>query len=229
VVIGAVAFEYLVDLFGGGLPGVTEAFSTSPILNEPTQHPLPFVAAGLALLVFTLLLWGAAHEQQRRVSARAGQVRRAILAGVRAAQLDETTAAMLAAGDVAGTFLLATEMHEQNRSADAIALYQLVVKRAPKHFGANFNLSLVFAESDHYEKAEEYCRAAIVLNPESAEAQGLLGYVLYRLGYLPEAQRRARLAVRMGFPSQMLELLIKPGLGVTSSLPTVSAKEKGGS
>ena len=47
-------------------------------------------------------------------------------------------------------------------------------------------------------------------------------YVLYRLGLLEEAQRRARLAVRMGFSSQMLESLILPGLGITTSLPVTN-------
>ena len=88
-----------------------------------------------------------------------------------------------------------------------------------------YNLGLICAESGRFEAAEDHCRTAILLSPESAEAQGLLAYVLYRLGDLAEAQRRARLAVRMGFSSKSLETLILPGLGVTSSLPTVETGE----
>jgi hypothetical protein len=227
VVIGAVGVDYLKSLLSGQLPGVTEAFSTSPLLQAPARYPVYFIAGTAVFLLFTVLAWGAAQEYRRLLNARAEQVRQAIRAGIQVEQLDEQASSMLAAGDAAGTFLLATQVHEQNRPQDAVALYHLVIKQAPRHFGAHYNLSLLFAESEQWERAEEYCRATILLNAESAEAQGLMGFVLYRLGYLEEAQRRARLAVRMGFPSGMLEMLIKPGLGVTSSLPAVSATDKG--
>jgi hypothetical protein len=227
VVIGAVAVDYVEHLLSGQLPGVMEAFSTSPLLRALTLQPLYFMGGAAVFLGFTVLVWGAAQAYRRVLDARAERVRRAIRAGVRAAQLDEETWEMLAAGDATGTFVLATFVHKQNRLLDAIALYHLVVKKAPKHFGAHYNLSLIFAESEQWERAEKYCRAAVAFNAESAEAQGLLAFVLYRLGYLEEAQRCARLAVRLGFPSGMLERLIQPGLGVTGSQPAVSSKEKG--
>jgi hypothetical protein len=227
VVIGAVAVEYLENLLSGQLPGVTEAFTNSPLLQEPSLYPMYFAAGAGMFLLFTVLTWGAAQEYQRLLNARAEQVRRVVRAGALVAQLDGKTQEMLAAGGSAETFLVATQVHEQNRPQDAIALYQLVLKQAPKHFGAHYNLGLIFAESEQWEQAEEYCRATVLLNAESAEAQGLMSVVLYRLGYLEEAQRRARLAVRMGFPADALEMLIKPGLGVTSSLPAISTTEKG--
>ncbi len=227
LVIGAVVVEYCIDLLSGQLPSVTEAFSTSPILEAPSLYPVPFLAGAGVFLLFTILTWGAAQEHHRLLNARAEQVHRAILAGVQVKQLDEKAYHMLAGGDAHETFLLATLVHERNRPLDAIALYQLVIEKAPKHFGAHYNLSLIFAESGQWERAEEYCRATVLLNADSADAQGLMGFVLYQLGYLEEAQRRARLAVRMGFPAEKLEMLIKPGLGVTSSQPAVSVKEHG--
>lgn len=226
-VIGVVAVQYCADLLSGQLPAVTEAFATSPLLEAPSLYPLPFLAGAGVFLLFTILTWGAALEHHRVLEARAEQVRRAIRAGVRVEQLDEKTHHMLAAGDANGTFLLATHAHEQNRLPDAIVLYQLVLQKAPKHFGAHYNLGLIFAESGQWEQAEEYCRATVLLNADSADAQGLMGFVLYQLGYLEEAQRRARLAVRMGFPAEKLEMLIKPGLGVTSSQPAVRLQESG--
>jgi tetratricopeptide (TPR) repeat protein len=227
VVLGAVAFEYLGDLFGGNLPGANEAFATNPILQAPTRFPVWSLAGVAGLLVLTVVVWGATHEYQRLRVSKARRVYAGVRAGVRVEQLDEAACAAVAGGASSETFLLATQMHEQDRYADAIALYHLLLKKDPKDFGANFNLGLVFAELQQAERAEEYCRAAILLNAESAEAQGLLAYVLYLLGALQEAQRRARLAVRLGFPARMLEELIKPGLGETSSLPAVSAKEPG--
>ncbi|HEU5199579.1 MAG TPA: tetratricopeptide repeat protein, partial [Ktedonobacterales bacterium] len=138
-------------------------------------------------------------------------------------RLDEEMHAALVAGDSFSNFQLATQLHELNRPEDAAMMYQVILEKEPKHFGANYNLGLICAETGEFEIAEGYCRAAVLLNQESAEAQGLAAYVLYRLGLLEEAQRRARLAVRMGFSSQMLESLILPGLGVTSTIPAIGS------
>lgn len=222
VVIGAAALDYLIDLFVGNVPSITEVFFTSPVLEIPSRHPLRFMAGAGAVLVVTLLAWGGSREHLRRLNARAERVRRAITMGMTADYIDAEMRAALRAGYVDSNFQLATEIHEQDRIADAIWLYQLILEQSPKHFGANYNLGLIHAETEVFDVAEGYCRTAILLNAESAEAQGLTAYVLYKLGLLEEAQRRARLAVRMGFSSQMLESLILPGLGVTSSMPATS-------
>ncbi len=227
IVIGAAILDYLIKVFTGNVPSVTEAFFSSPVLEIPSRHPLRFMAgAGVALLL-TGLAWGASREHRRRLNARAERVRQALRMGMTCEQLDEEMRAALRAGDPYGNFQLATEVHEQDRTADAMWLYQLILEQDPKHFGANYNLGLLHAETERFDVAEGYCRTAILLNAESAEAQGLTAYVLYRLGLLEEAQRRARLAVRMGFSSQMLESLILPGLGVTSSLPTLGSSKEG--
>ena len=228
IVVGAAALDYLGKLFTGNLPSVTEAFFSNPVLEIPSRHPLRFLAAMALFLVLTILAWEAAREQRRRLNVKAEQVRQAIRTGTSIEQLDDEVNDALLAGDSGPTFQLATQLHEQNRRADALWLYQRILNKEPKHFGANYNLGLVCAELEHFDAAEGYCRTAALLNSDSAEAQGLAAYVLYRLGFLDEAQRRARLAVRMGFSSQMLESLILPGLGVTSSLPTVSSVEDPG-
>ncbi len=223
IVIAAAAVDYLVDLFTGSVPTITQAFFDSPVLAIPSTHPLRFMTgAGVALLI-TILAWGAERERQRRLNARAERVRQGLRVGMTTSQIDEQMRAALLAGNVNDNFQLATEIHEQDHTADAVWLYQLILQQAPKHFGANYNLGLIHAEMEHFDGAEGYCRTAILLNAESAEAQGLTAYVLYKLGLLEEAQRRARLAVRMGFSSQMLEALILPGLGVTSTMPATGA------
>jgi hypothetical protein len=225
IVIGAAALDYLINLFSGSLPTITESFFNSPVLAIPTRHPLRFMAGmGLALLV-TVLAWGAGREHRRRLNARAERVRQALRVGMTTELIDEEMRAALRAGDLNDNFQLATQLQEQDRVADAVWLYQLILEQAPRNFGANYNLGLIQAEMEVFDAAEGYCRTAILLNAESAEAQGLTAYVLYRLGFLEEAQRRARLAVRMGFSSQMLESLILPGLGVTSSLPAAGSSD----
>jgi tetratricopeptide (TPR) repeat protein len=223
IVIGAGALDYLIELFTGNLPSVAEAFFDSPVLEIASRHPLRFPAAASLVLLLTVLSWGAAREHRRRLNARAERVRQAIRVGMGTNQVDEEMRGALLAGDSYGNFQLATQVHEEDRTTDAVWLYQLILEKEPKHFGANYNLGLIHAEAEHFDAAEGYCRTAILLNSESAEAQGLTAYVLYRLGLLEEAQRRARLAVRMGFSSQLLESLILPGLGVTSSLPATGA------
>lgn len=228
IVIGAVALDYLAKLFTGNLPNVTDAFFSNPVLEIPSIHPLRFLAIMGVFLVLTLVAWEAAREHHRRLNASAERVRQALRAGISAEELDEEIGNALLAGDSGPTFQLATQLHEQNRRTDAVWLYERILDKEPKHFGANYNLGLVCAELEHFDAAEGYCRTAALLNSDSAEAQGLTAYVLYRLGFLDEAQRRARLAVRMGFSSQMLEVLIVPGLGVTGALPTVGSTEEVG-
>ena len=223
LVIGAAVVDYLENLFTGSLPSLSEAFFSSPVLEVPSRYPHRFMAgAGVALLL-TGLAWGAAYEHRRRLNARAERVRQAIRSGLSLERLDEEMRAALVAGDSFRNFQLATQLHELNRPEDAAMMYQVILENEPKHFGANYNLGLICAETGEFETAEGYCRTAVLLNQESAEAQGLTAYVLYRLGFLEEAQRRARLAVRMGFSSQMLESLILPGLGVTSAMPAVGS------
>lgn len=223
LVIGAAVVDYLENLFTGSLPSLTEAFFSSPVLEVPSRYPHRFMAGLGVALVLTVLAWGAAHEHRRRLNARAERVRQAVRSGLSMERLDDEMRAALVAGDSFGNFQLATQLHELNRPEDATLMYQVILEKEPKHFGANYNLGLICAETGQFEAAEGYCRTAVLLNQESAEAQGLAAYVLYRLGFLEEAQRRARLAVRMGFSSQMLESLILPGLGVTSSLPAVGS------
>lgn len=223
LVIGAAAVDYLENLFTGGLPSLSEVFFSSPVLEVPSRYPHRFMAGAGVALVLTGLAWGAAYEHRRRLNARAERVRQAIRSGLSLERLDEEMHAALVAGDSFSNFQLATQLHELNRPEDAAMMYQVILEKEPKHFGANYNLGLICAETGEFEIAEGYCRAAVLLNQESAEAQGLAAYVLYRLGLLEEAQRRARLAVRMGFSSQMLESLILPGLGVTSTIPAIGS------
>lgn len=223
LVIGAAIVDYLENLFTGSLPSLAEAFFSSPVLEVPSRYPHRFMAGAGVALILTGLAWGAAYEHRRRLNARAERVRQSIRSGLSMERLDGEMRAALVAGDSFRNFQLAIQLHELNRAADAAMMYQVILESEPKHFGANYNLGLICAETGEFETAESYCRTAVLLNQESAEAQGLTAYVLYQLGFLEEAQRRARLAVRMGFSSQMLESLILPGLGVTSTLPAVSS------
>jgi tetratricopeptide (TPR) repeat protein len=226
LVIAAAAIDYLIKLFTGDLPSLTEAFFSSPVLEIPARHPLwAMVVMGMVLVV-TVLAWGAAFERRRRLNEQAERVRQGIRSGIPIARLDQKMRAALVAADSLGTFQLATYFHEKNRPLDALELYRLILEKDPRHFGANYNLGLICAELEQFETAESYCRTAVDLNVDSAEAQGLIAYVLYRLGFIEEAQRSARRAVRLGFSSQMLESLILPGLGVSGSLPAVDSLAK---
>lgn len=226
LVIGAAIIDYLGKLFTGDLPSLAEAFFSSPVLELPARHPLWSMAVLGLVLGLTVLAWCAAYEHRRRINEQAERVRQSIRSGISVARLDGEMRAALVAADSFGTFQLATQFHEKNRPLDALDLYQLILEKESRHFGANYNLGLICAELEQFETAEGYCRTAVHLNADSAEAQGLIAYVLYRLGSVEEAQRSARRAVRLGFSSQMLESLILPGLGVSGSIPSVGTTTK---
>ncbi len=126
---------------------------------------------------------------------------------------DEMVNAALAAGDTIAAFQLATDLHEAGRLGEAMLLYQSVLEKEPTNFGANYNLGLIYSEMGQLAIAEEHCQQAVTLNPDSAEAQALLAYILQRQGILEESEKRTRLAVQLGFQLRLLELLTLPGLG----------------
>ncbi len=135
---------------------------------------------------------------------------------------DEMVNAALAAGDTITAFQLATDLHEAGRLAEAMLLYQSVLEKEPANFGANYNLGLIYSEMGQLAIAEEHCQQAVTLNPDSAEAQALLAYILQRQGILEESEKRTRLAVQLGFQLRLLELLTLPGLG-SGPLPRLTS------
>jgi tetratricopeptide (TPR) repeat protein len=82
---------------------------------------------------------------------------------------------------VSATFQDAVTLHAQGRLDEAVAAYRDVLSQG-RHFGAAYNLSLLYAASGQYTEALALALEAVKLGPGSAEAHDHLGGILVRLG-----------------------------------------------
>lgn len=95
----------------------------------------------------------------------------------------ESLAALSAAGNVA----LCTQDYEQ-----AQRHFEAVAAKAPNDFAATNGLTLALCEQDDPEKknlALEYAQNNLRIHPRATEAAATLGWVLFRLGRIDEAER----------------------------------------
>jgi predicted O-linked N-acetylglucosamine transferase (SPINDLY family) len=96
----------------------------------------------------------------------------------------------------------ALSRHDQGRLSEAASLYDAVLRRDPKHFGALHGLGLIAAAEGRHEEAVRLIRKALNQNPRIAEAQCDLGNALLALRRPEEAIQRYEkaLALRRDFP-----------------------------
>lgn len=97
---------------------------------------------------------------------------------------------------VTPTFQDAVALHGEGKFKEAAAAYREVLA-AGEHFGATYNLSLLYAAAGRYDEALPLATAAIRLSPESAQAQDHLGGLLVHLGRPGAAIGHFREAVRL--------------------------------
>ncbi|MBV8651295.1 MAG: tetratricopeptide repeat protein [Alphaproteobacteria bacterium] len=103
---------------------------------------------------------------------------------------------------MAAPFDEAVARHNQGRLSEAALLYESVLRRDPKHFGALHGLGLVAAAQSRHDDAVRLLRKALNQSPNVAEAQCDLGNALFALGRHDEAIPRYEkaLALRRDFP-----------------------------
>ena len=78
-------------------------------------------------------------------------------------------------------------LHQQQRLAGARALYEEVLQRQPRHFGARLLLGLVELQSGNPQRSAEQTAQAIALDPGHAAAHNYLGSALLGLGQMEAA------------------------------------------
>ncbi|HZZ00642.1 MAG TPA: sulfotransferase [Candidatus Baltobacteraceae bacterium] len=79
------------------------------------------------------------------------------------------------------SFQDAVALHAQGKFDEAAAAYREVLESG-KHFGAAYNLSLLYASQGHYDEALPQALEAVELDPTSAEANDHAGGILVNLG-----------------------------------------------
>ncbi len=80
---------------------------------------------------------------------------------------------------------------------EAIAHYQNLLRRIPRHAEALNNLGAAYFQLGHNQEAEACFRQAMAVNPNFAEAHGNLGNVLRARGVIAEAENWLRRAVKL--------------------------------
>ena len=119
---------------------------------------------------------------------------RALLADDRAAEALPVTVRLLVArpDHPEAAFLRGTALNALGKPALAIASFKRALLHDPGHAAACLNLGNANVDIDRWDDAERYCREAIRLAPDLAEAHASLGFILTSRGRLDEAICRLR-------------------------------------
>lgn len=94
------------------------------------------------------------------------------------------------------TFVDAVALHEQGKFDEAAAAYRDLLATG-KHFGAAYNLSLIYAAQARYDEALAPALEAVELDPSSAQARDHAGGVLVNLGRHAQALPYFEAALRI--------------------------------
>jgi protein O-GlcNAc transferase len=81
----------------------------------------------------------------------------------------------------------ASALQQAGNAREAAAIYEWILARYPQHFDALHNLGILKAQGRRYEDALDLIRAALKINPRSAEANLNLGNALAESGQAEEA------------------------------------------
>jgi Flp pilus assembly protein TadD len=94
------------------------------------------------------------------------------------------------------TFQDAVALHGQGKFDEAAAAYRDILA-AGKHFGAAYNLSLIYAAQGRYDEALPPALDAVEIDPSSAQAQDHAGGVLVNLGRHAQALAHFEAALKI--------------------------------
>lgn len=94
---------------------------------------------------------------------------------------------MNSAKDVPALFKKAVEHHVHGRLAEALTLYDIIIRLNPNVVGAHCNRSFVLHSLKRFDDAVQSCNRAIALKPDLAEAYNIRGIALKDLHRLDEA------------------------------------------
>ena len=98
---------------------------------------------------------------------------------------------------VSEVFMEAVHCEEDAKTQEAVALYESILAREPRHAPSAINLGTIFYNQGEFAMAERMYRQAVEADPNYALAFFDLGNVLDELQRLPEAVEAYRTAIRL--------------------------------
>jgi tetratricopeptide (TPR) repeat protein len=98
---------------------------------------------------------------------------------------------------VSEVFMEAVHCEEETKTRDAVALYESILAREPRHAPSAINLGTIFYNQGEFSTAERMYRQAVEADPNYALAFFDLGNVLDELQRLPEAVEAYGTAIRL--------------------------------
>ncbi len=131
--------------------------------------------------------------------------------------------------EVEGFFILGRAAHGAGDLAQAEERYMQVLSKQPSHLGALNSIAVIYAQTQRSDKAIEYFKRAIELDPQASHVHNNLGYALLLAGRLAEAGPELALAHDLNpsnsQPRQSLESLARSAEGAAAG-PQIVAVAK---
>lgn len=114
---------------------------------------------------------------------------------------------------VEGLFVMGRSAHGAGQLALAEERYAQVLDKQPAHLGALNSIAVIYAQTERTNKALEFFKRALQLDPKASHVHNNFGYALMRHGQLAEAEVELKLAQDLNPSSsqtrQNLELLAR--------------------
>ncbi|NMM20008.1 MAG: hypothetical protein HHJ15_08690 [Rhodoferax sp.] len=113
--------------------------------------------------------------------------------------------------EVEGLFIMGRSAHGAGQLALAEERYAQVLSKQPSHLGALNSIAVIYAQTERSDKALQFFKRVLELEPRASHTHNNLGYALLLTGQLAEAESELKLAYDLNPASlqtrQNLELL----------------------
>lgn len=96
--------------------------------------------------------------------------------------------------EVEGLFVLGRSAHGAGQLALAEERYAKVLNKQPSHLGALNSIAVIYAQTERTDKALQFFKRVLALDPQASHVHNNIGYVLLLAGQLAEAESELKLA-----------------------------------
>lgn len=96
--------------------------------------------------------------------------------------------------EVEGLFIMGRSAHGAGQLALAEERYAKVLNKQPSHLGALNSIAVIYAQTERTDKALQFFKRVLELDPKASHVHNNLGYALLLAGQLAEAESELKLA-----------------------------------